>query len=296
MELFIQQLANGLTLGAIYAVFGLGFGLIFATLGILNVAYGAYATVSTLVALWVSETWGLPFVLALLTSMLVGALVALLVDQIGFEPVRRRGSDLLPALITSVAFWIIFGAVARVATGGQSKRFPAGSVPEHLYDFGVFSLTWIQVASFVVAVVIGVSMHLAMTKTPLGSAMRAVGYNRESASIAGVNPKMVILVTASVAGALAGLSGVLAGVSTSNVSYLLGESLLLKGLAAVIVGGFGDVRGTVIGGFLIGACEVLAGQYIAGSFRDAVTFGLLIIFLVLRPRGIFGPRVAAGRP
>ena len=118
--------------------------------------------------------------------------------------------------------------------------------------------------------------------------MRAVGWNPVSASLGGVNSRMVILLTAFLAGATSGLAGVLGGIATSNVSFTLGEGLMLKGFAAVVVGGFDDVRGTAIAGICLGIIEVFVAQYLSTSLRDGITYSLLLIFLVVRPRGLFG--------
>ena len=126
-----------------------------------------------------------------------------------------------------------------------------------------------------------------MERSRFGSSIRAVGFDADSAAISGVNPRVVIYVTAFLASAVAAIAGILSGLATNNVSFTLGEGLLLKGFAAVVVGGFGDVRGAMVGGLIIGVSEVLGAQYISNSFRDAITFGLLLLFLVLRPRGIF---------
>lgn len=295
MTLFFQQLVNGLSLGALYAVFGLGFGLVFSTMGILNAAHGSYATWGALIGLFAVTNLGLPFGVGVLIAVVGAGVLAVVVDQLAFQPLRARTNDLLPALITSIAFWISLSALARIATDARVSRFPPDSVPSDFYRvFGV-GVTWIQLVAVIVAVVVTVGMHLLLQRTQFGAAMRAVGYDEQSASMSGINPRIVILVTAFLAGGIAGLAGVLAGVSTSNVSFLLGESLLLKGFAAVVVGGFGDVRGTAVGGLLIGVAEVLSANYVSGSFRDAVTFGLLLIFLIYRPKGIFGSSTTFGR-
>lgn len=295
MDLFIQQLGNGVALGSLYAIFGLGFGLVFSTLGILNAAHGTYATWGALVGLFAVTNLGLPFWAAVLVGIVGAGIIGIVVDQLAFQPLRSRTDDLLPALITSIAFWIALGAIARIATGARISRFPPGSVPERLYEAGPVLLTWIQVVSIVAAILITGAMYLLFVRTRIGAAMRAVGYDPDAASLGGANPRVVIYLTAFLAAAIAGLAGVLAGVSTSNVSFLLGESLLLKGFAAVVVGGFGDVRGTALGGILIGIFEVLGAQYVSGSFRDAITFGLLLLFLMYRPRGLFGSQTAFGR-
>ena len=287
MELFIQQAVNGLALGSTYAIFGIGFGLVFSTMGILNVAHGTFATWGAIVSLWFVTHWDIPFYLALLIGFLAGGIIGVIVDQLAFQPLRAKSRDLIPALITSIGALTILGSLARIATDAKTSRYPPGSYSDHLFHVGGIVIPWIQAVAIILLIVVVVVLDRIMRRTRLGKAMRAVGHDVNAAAISGVNPRNVVIATAFIAGAVAGLAGVLAGASTNNISFLLGEALLLKGFAAVVVGGFGDIRGTAIGGLLIGVCEVLAAQYIGGSWRDAITFGLLLIFLMYRPYGLF---------
>jgi len=127
-----------------------------------------------------------------------------------------------------------------------------------------------------------------MRHSRFGAAMRAVGWNEAAAALSGVNPKRIVAATAFLAGATSGLAGVLGGISTQNVSYTLGEGLMLKGFAAVVVGGYDDIRGSAVAGVALGIMEVMAAQYISTSLRDGITYALLLGFLLLRPRGLFG--------
>ncbi len=287
MDLFLQQLFNGLALGATYGMFALGFGLVFATMGILNVAHGTFATWGALIALYAVAGMGLPFIPGLILGVVGAGLLGVLVDQIAFEPLRRRDAGLLGPIITSIGMWIILGALAQIATNSTARRFPIGTFPERLFEIGPLRLELVQIVNIVVALALAITLYLFMERSRFGSAIRAVGFDANSAAISGVNPRIVIYVTAFLASAVAAIAGILSGLATNNVSFTLGEGLLLKGFAAVVVGGFGDVRGAMVGGMIIGVSEVLGAQYISNSFRDAITFGLLLLFLVLRPRGIF---------
>jgi branched-chain amino acid transport system permease protein len=157
-----------------------------------------------------------------------------------------------------------------------------------MLDLGFMRIPYMQLIIIGAMVFCAAGIYLLIQKTRIGAAMRAVGWNAEAASLGGVNARMVILLTAFLAGATSGLAGVLGGAATSNISYMLGEGLLLKGFAAVVVGGYDDVRGTVLAGILLGICEVFIAQYLSTTFRDGFTYILLLTFLVMRPRGIFG--------
>jgi len=288
MTLFLQQSINGIAIGSAYAIFGLGFGLMFATLNTLNIAHGTLATWGALIALWTVDPLGFPFVVGLLVGVIGAGLIGVLIDIVGFQPLRRRGSGPLPLIIVSIGFLIILGDLALIATNARFLTFPRSAFPRTLYHTGGLVVPLVHVITIGTAVVMTTVLYLFMTRTRLGAAMRAVGWDGAATSLSGVNPRLVVVVTSFLAAALAGLAGVLYGLSTASVSFRMGEGLLLKGFAAVVVGGFNDVRGVAFGGILIGMSETLGAQYISNSYRDAITFGLLILFLLIRPLGIFG--------
>lgn len=288
MELFVEQLINGCALGSLYALFGLGFGIVFATLGILNAAHGTYASWAAIAALFAVERFQLPFLPALVVGIVAGGVIAVLVDQIAFQPLRRRGTGMLGALITSIAFWIILDSLAGSATGHNSLSFPRGSYPGTMFHVGSIPLPAMQVITIAAMLAVTVGLHVLIRRTRFGAAMRAVGWNQTAASLGGVNPRYVVVITAFLAGATSGFAGVLGGITTQNVSFMLGEALLLKGFAAVVVGGYDDVRGTAVAGVALGVLEVMTAQYLSSGLRDAITYALLLGFLLLRPRGLFG--------
>jgi branched-chain amino acid transport system permease protein len=288
MELFFAQLINGVSLGSLYALFGLGFGIVFATLGILNAAQGSYASWAAIVALAAAEQYKLPFIPAVLAGVVGAGLIALFVDQIAFQPLRRRGKDMISALITSIAFWIILDSLAGTATGHNSLSFPRGTYPSTMYYLGSIPVPAMQIITRAAMVAVTVGLHVLIRHSRFGAAMRAVGWDQTAASLGGVNPRNVVIITAFLAGATSGLAGALGGITTHNVSFMLGEGLMLKGFAAVVVGGYNDVRGTALAGVALGVLEVMTAQYLSSGLRDGITYALLLGFLLLRPRGLFG--------
>jgi branched-chain amino acid transport system permease protein len=288
MHLFLEQFVNGWALGSLYALFGIGFGLVFSTLGILNAAHGTYASWAAIVGYYAVVWFDVPFPVAIAVGVLAGGVLAIIVDQIGFQPLRAKKAGLLGGLITSIAFWIILDSLAGFATQQQSLAFPASTYPNSMVAIGSVMVSQMQIITILALIICAVGIYLLIQKTRIGAAMRAVGWNEVAAGLGGVNARVVILLTAFLAGATSGLAGVLGGIATSNVSFTLGEGLLLKGFAAVVVGGFDDVRGTAIAGICLGIIEVFVGQYVSTAMRDGVTYTLLLLFLILRPRGLFG--------
>lgn len=286
MQLFLQQTFNGLALGSAYALFAMSFGLVYATMGVLSVAHGAIATWGALAALYVTNEFGVPTVVSVLIGVLFAAMLSVSVDQIAFQPLRKRNNS-LGYIITSIGVWICLISVGETATDNAPQTFPPDYITAGKINISAIYISAPQVWLFIMGLVVLVGMHIAITRTKFGASVRAVGFSAKFSSISGVNSRLVAIWTASIAGATAGLVGVIGGSAFDNVSMALGEGLLLKGFAAVVIGGFGDVRGTYIGGMLIGLTEVLGSQYISSSFKDAISFGLLLVFLVFRPSGIF---------
>lgn len=222
MQLFLEQLINGLALGSLYALFGLGFGIVFSTLGILNAAHGTYASWAAIIGLAAVERLNLPFVPALLAGIFGGGLLALVVDQVAFQPLRRRSGGMISALITSIAAWIILDSLAGTATGHESLSFPRGSYPDTMFYLGSIPLPAMQIITVVSMLAVTISLHLLIHRSRFGAAMRAVGWNQTAASLGGVNPRHVVVITAFLAGATSGFAGVLGGISTHNVSFFFG--------------------------------------------------------------------------
>ncbi|MEU0483271.1 branched-chain amino acid ABC transporter permease [Streptosporangium sp. NPDC006013] len=290
MTLVIQQLVNGLALGAVYALFGVGFALILTKMGVLNVAHGTFATWGALVAYLAVVDLGLPFPLALLAGVMAAGLIGVLADVVAFEPLRRRNAGHFAPIIASIGVWIILLTAAQAVSKDSATSFPDRAVQASPIRLGDLVILPAQLLNIVAALLVAIGLHQVLTRTRFGAAVRAVSVDPRSATIVGVNSARTLRLVAFTAAAIAGLAGVLAGLSSNNVSFDLGEALLLKGFAAVVVGGYGDIRGATLAGFMIGILEVVSAQYISSGFRDAITFGVLLVILVVRPQGMFGER------
>lgn len=287
MNLFIQQVLNGLAVGSAYGMFAMSFGLIFATMGILNVAHGTIATFGAIAALFVVENLGFGFFPAMVVAIIVAVLIGLATDRLAFQPLRAKANT-LGYLITSIGVWIVLLSLGETALDHQIKTFPPDLLSWPRLVTNSVYLAPGQIWLMVLGPLSLIGLYLVLSKTSIGIRIRAVGYSEVWSRISGVSSTVVILSTVAISAGLAGLVGYLSSIAFDNVSTSLGEGLLLKGFAAVVVGGFGDVRGAFLGGIIIGVTEVLGAQYISGDFRDVITFGLLILFLIFRPEGIFG--------
>lgn len=285
--LLLEQLINGVSIGAIYALFAVGFGIVFSTMRILNLAQGVYATYGAMLTYFLLDASGVPFWLAAVLGVLGAGIVAVLVDQIAFEPLRRRGVQLLGAVIASIGMWIGLREVLSIATDATPVGFPPSTVPRGEISLGPVDILKTQLIAVVCAVVVVAAVYYLLHRTNVGSAIRAVGFDKRSAQIAGISPQTMIIGAAMLSGAVTGLAGILlAGGQSFN--FHLGDTLLLQGFAAVVIGGMGDVRGSALGGVLIGVVQTLSASYISASYQDAITFGLVLVVLLWRPTGLLG--------
>ena len=189
MAIFAEQLINGWALGSLYALFGIGFGLVFSTLGILNAAHGTYASWAAIAGYYAVERLGVPFPVAVLAGVLAGGLLAVIVDQIAFQPLRARGTGMLGALITSIAFWIILDSLAGFATGQQSLAFPASHLPERHGPDRPHVRPLDADRRHPLAPRLHLGIHGLIQHTRLGAAMRAVGWNEVAAALGASTPE-----------------------------------------------------------------------------------------------------------
>lgn len=285
--LFLEQLINGICTGSIYALFAVGFGIVFSTMQILNLGQGVYATYGAVVTYLILDHSGVPYWLAAVLGVVAAGLVAVLVDQVAFEPLRRHGVSLLGAVIASIGMWIALREVVAILTDSTPVGFPPHTVPRGELHLGSLNILKTQLLALVCAIVVIAAVYVLLHRTNIGSAIRAVGYEKRSAQIAGINPRVMIIAAAMVSGAITGLAGVLlAGGQSFN--FTIGDGLLLQGFAAVVIGGFGDVRGSALGGLFIGVVQTMSAAYISTSYQDAITFGLVLAILLWRPTGILG--------
>ncbi|MCX6020840.1 MAG: branched-chain amino acid ABC transporter permease [Chloroflexi bacterium] len=288
-----QQIANGLFQGAVYALFALGFTLVFGVLDILNLAHASVFMWAAMIAWFLVTSLGVPFFLALLLATLAAGLMGLLLDLIAFRPLRRRGAEQLAALISSLGMVAILDGAALSLMGPQTRRFPPDAFPNDLVHLGPIVFSAIQPINLLIALALMVGLHLTVRRTSLGRQMRAVAENPRTAALLGVNVDRVIAITFVAASALGGAAGVLFGATFNAIWFEMGARMELKGLTIIILGGMGSVPGAVAGGFLLGLIEVFSVAFLSSGLRDAVAFTVMFLILLVRPSGLFGQ--GAGR-
>lgn len=283
-----QQIINGLFLGSIYALFALGYTLVFGVLDILNLAHAAVFMVASFVAVTLVGTFHLHILVALPLAVLFAGLLGLLLERVAFRPLRGRADSNISGLISSLAMAAVFEALALQLWGPNVSRFPFDTIPEKQIPLFGGVVSRLQLTIIAVALALFLLLFWLVQRTRLGREVRAVAESPRAARVLGVDVDRVIAASFFISSAFGGAAGVLFGLAFNSVSPDMGRSVELKGLAVIIVGGMGSMPGAVLAGFALGLLEVFVVAHLGGSFRDAVSFAGLFLILVLRPRGLLG--------
>ena len=285
--MFAQQLANGLFLGAVYALFATGYTLVFGVLDILNLAHAAIYMAAAFVTLALASA-GWPLWAAFAAGVAAAGVLGVALDRTAFAPLRRRNAGTLAPLISSIAVAIIIQNIARGAFGVDERRYAEALLSTRTFHAGAITFSLLDAGTLATALAFMVALRALMRSTALGRSIRAVAEDRIAAALLGIDVERTIAATFFIASALGGAAGILVGMQYNSISIDMGGRIELKGLAVIILGGMGSVSGAVAGGFILGAVETLSVAYVSSNFRDAIAFGVMFLILVLRPTGIFG--------
>jgi branched-chain amino acid transport system permease protein len=283
-----QQLVNALSLGCVYALFALGFTLVFGVLGVINLSHGAVFMVGAYAALSVVTHLAAPLWMALLVALVASGTLGLLIDVLVLRPLRHRHAPHLIPMIATIGIAIFFNSAAQGVFGPENLRFPSETVPDRQLQFWGIQISVLEVAIIVLSFALMAGLMLVMRKTQLGRALRAIAESPKAAALLGINVEGLFYLTSFTAAALGGIGGVLIALYSNAVFPLMGQPMLHKGVAVIILGGMGDIRGALFGGLFLGFAEVLSVAYVGSTMRDAVAFGLLFLVLLVRPQGLFG--------
>lgn len=306
MDIFLQQLVNGLVLGSVYALVALGYTMVYGILELINFAHGEVTMMGALVSLAAIGAMlgmGLPLpgvvivLLGLLVAMAVCAALGFLIERVAYRPLRN--APRLAPLITAIGVSIVLQNVAMLIWGKQYIPFPA-ILPIERYEFLGATITNLQIFIVLLSFCSMGGLVLLINKTRLGRAMRATAQAPQVASLMGVNVNSIISLTFILGSMLAAVAGVMVSAYYGLAHYYMGFLLGLKAFTAAVLGGIGNVGGAMLGGLLLGIIESLGASYIGpltggvlGShYQDAFAFFVLILVLVFRPSGLLGERVA----
>lgn len=286
--MFFQQLINGLMLGSSYALIALGYSLIFGVMGLLHFAHGEVFMVGAFIALQLVLVAHVSLPIAFLGAMIATAILGIIIAGIAFLPIKKQ-YEAAP-LIATIGLAIIMQNLAVKIFGADQVSFPE-TIEIVNYQIGGVIINSLQILTLCVTLVLMVLLSLYIKNTKMGKAMRASSERPTTASLLGVNYRKVVLVTFTIASALAGAAGVLTGLVYSSISPFMSGPATLKGLVIMLMGGLGNLAGAVICGIFLGILEVFCVAYLSASYRDSLTFVMLILVLILRPEGLFGMRL-----
>jgi branched-chain amino acid transport system permease protein len=282
--MLLQQLINGLTLGAVYTLIALSFSLVMGILGILNIAIaelfmiGGFLGFSAIAA-------GFPLPAAIAVGMAGCAIAAAIIERIGYRPLRD--SHLITPLLSTLAFSMILQNLATNIWGSDPLQLPA-ELFDQRFSLGPASIGLMQIVVIGATVVLVAVLAMLVQKTAVGRALRAVAENRDVARLLGVSPNRITLLAFVLSGALAGAAGVLISLHYAAITPYVGVETGLKAIAVMVVGGVTRIFGALVAGPLIGIAEVLTVAYGGSQVRDLVVYGLMILILLLRPQGFLG--------
>jgi len=282
-----QQAINGLVLGSLYVLVALGLTLIYGVLVQINFAHADFVTLGAFAAYFFMHALGGSYLAAIGVALLVGAVLGFLVNAAIFAPLRRKGSELLP-LIATIGVSVMLQNAMLAAFGPVPYAFET-SYSSHVFRMGGTFFTLQSVIVIAVATATIALLYAFMKFTYLGKALRAVAQDRETAGLMGINPNRIIMLTFVLASALAGMGGALLAPMLVLTPFA-GASVIVKAFAIVIIGGFGNVEGTILAGLLVGLIESFTTQFLDPGLIDIVVFGLLLVMLALRPTGLISEK------
>jgi branched-chain amino acid transport system permease protein len=281
-----QYILSGLSNGAIYALIGFGFAVIYNATGIINFAQGEFVMLGGMLTIFFLNVLKLPLVPAIILSVIISTIVGVLFERLAIRPLKDAKP--LSLIIITIGASIFIRGAAMLIWGKDTHALPAFSGDNPLYIAGATILPqhlWI----FGVTILIIIASRVFFNYSVVGKAMRACSYNPRAAGLVGINVKNMVMLSFALSSAIGSLAGIIIAPLTM-VSYDVGVMLGLKGFCAVIIGGMSSGMGTVMGGLLLGLLESLGAGFISASYKDAIAFIILLLILFIRPEGLFGKK------
>lgn len=288
--MFLQQLINGLTLGGIYALIAVGYTMVYGVIQLINFAHGEIYMFGAFLAYTFAGTLGMPFYAAILLSMLCCAVLGMLIDVVAYRPLRL--APRLAALITAIGMSLVLQNLARIIWGANNKPFPHGALPTYMQKtalrFSGVSITYLQLFIFAVTFSMMASLHLIITRTKFGKAMRACAQDRVAAHLMGIDIDRVVTYTFALGSAMGAVAGVLVGVYFNVIFPTMGYIAGVKAFAAAVLGGIGNVPGAMLGGIILGVGEAFGAAYLSSLYSHGIAYAIMILVIILRPHGLLG--------
>lgn len=298
MDIFLQQIVNGLTIGSIYALVALGYTMVYGVMKLINFAHGDLVALSAYIGLvfymQLAGITGMPHfatvIIVFLLTALVVAFFGVLLERIAYRPLRK--APRLSAVVSALGASMMIQNGIMLVWGPNIMIFPADILPSVSWTvFGV-TITFVQAAMIIITVVLMVALTLFINFTKMGTAIRASAINQDAAKLMGINVNFVIVIIFVVGSVLGSVGGLFIGMYYRGITFNMGWIYGLNAFIAAILGGIGNIPGSMVGGYLLGLFTALIAGYVSSGWAEAFTFILLILILIVRPTGILGERVA----
>ena len=296
--MFLQQLINGLTIGAVYALIAVGYTMVYGIVELINFAHGEIYMMATFVAMTLFRLAGYPLWVAAPAAIVAAMIMGVTLEYIAYRPLRR--SPRLVALISAIGASLFLQNLAMKIWGARRQPFLDAERPLAFFQvkhqlvvpvLGEATFSNMQITILGTAAAMMLFLTLIVGKTKLGRAMRACAQDQVAAKLMGVNVDRTISATFAIGSAMAAVAGILVGMKYNQVWPMMGYMAGLKAFTAAVLGGIGNMPGAFVGGLVLGLAEGFAGAYISSLWMDAIAFALLIIVLIYRPSGILGQQI-----
>ncbi|RZI53640.1 MAG: branched-chain amino acid ABC transporter permease [Pseudonocardia sp.] len=288
MNQFLQQLVNGLSTGSQYALWCVGYGLVYQVLGLMHFAHGDTLMFAAFVALTLLAL-GVPIWIVLGAAMLLAALLAIGIERAVYRPLMSRG-QIFMAFIAAMAAGFVVRNVVQLIWGVEPRVFPENMLPTSSFMIGDVRVGWIAVINFTTALVVVAAFQLFLNYAKTGQAITAVAQDRSTAALMGIPVSRIVAIVYGLSGAIGmlGLTMYLANFRTITIA--VGFAITLKAFIAAIIGGIGSIRGAMLGGLTLGVLEALVAGYISTLLMDSIVIAILVAFLLTRPYGLVGTK------
>ncbi len=315
MSTFLQQLINGISLGAIYSLIALGYTMVYGVLKLINFAHGDVYMVGAFMGYYLANGLGargaqmiglgadsviargllgggalepslITALVVMLLAMAICAAIGVIIERLAYRPVRKYSR--LTALITAIGVSLLLENGGQVVFGAEPKFFPELFRKRNIDLVSGASINSADVVVLIIAFMLMIALQLIVYRTKTGRAMRAVSFNLQSAKLMGINTDRIIAFTFALGSALAAAAGVLVAIRIPRIDPLMGIIVGLKAFVAAVLGGIGNIPGAMLGGLLIGITETMVVGYLSPTYKDAVAFAILILILLFRPSGLLG--------
>ncbi len=291
-SMFLQHLANGISLGSLYALIAIGYTMVYGILRLINFAHGDIFMMAAYFAFYGIATFAMPWYLALLTAIIITGVLGVTIELAAYRPIRNAPK--ISILISAIGVSFLLENLAIVVFGGVPKPFPQIQLFTKVINIGGVTFQRLTIIIPVITILLLLALLYLVNKTKIGMAMRAVSKDYETSSLMGININKTISITFAIGSILAAVGGIMWSSKFPNIMPLMGVMPGLKCFIAAVIGGIGNIKGAVLGGFALGVGEIMLVAFMPAlaGYRDAFAFILLIVILLFKPTGIMGEKIA----